>query len=130
MEDHIKAVLPHLNEKQKRLFLASCANSLGWGGVRKVCEISGCCKNMVIRGKQELHDEMAATDNRVRKKGGGRKKTEEKYPGMSNWIEQIVADSTYGNPENPLTWTTQSLRKIQDTILSKQKIYVGNGSNL
>jgi hypothetical protein len=123
MEEHIKSILPHLNEKQKRMFLASCANSLGWGGLKKVCEISGCCKNMVIRGKQELNESVPC-DNRVRKKGGGRKKTEEKYPELPNWIEKIVADSTYGNPENPLTWTTQSLRKIQDAILFEQKIYV------
>jgi len=40
MEEHIKAILPFLNEKQKRLFLASCANTYGWGGVKKVCEIT------------------------------------------------------------------------------------------
>ena len=36
MEEHIKSVLPYLDERQKRLFLASCANTLGWGGVKKV----------------------------------------------------------------------------------------------
>jgi len=123
MDKHIKALLPHLNEKQKRLFLASCANSLGWGGVKKVCEISGCSKDTVIRGKAELLESLPS-DNRIRKKGGGRKKAEEIYPGLPDCIEQIVADSTYGNPENPLTWTTESLRKIQDMVLSNEHIYV------
>ena len=123
MEEHIKSVLPYLNEKQKRLFLASCANTLGWGGVKKVCKVSGCSKDIVIRGKRELKTS-TPDDERIRKNGGGRKKTEEIYPELLYWIEQIVADSTYGNPENPLTWTTQSLRKIQDTILSNHHIYV------
>jgi transposase len=123
MEEHIKALLPHLDEKQRRLFLASCANSLGWGGLKKVCEISGCCKNMVIRGKQELN-EAQVSESRVRKKGGGRKKSEDKHPELPSWIEQIVADSTYGSPENPLTWTTQSLRKIQDEVLLNHHVYV------
>ena len=123
MEEHIKSLLPYLNEKQKRLFLASCANTLGWGGVKKVCEVSGCSKDIVIRGKREL-ETTNPEDERVRKSGGGRKKAEETYPELLYWVEQIVSDSTYGNPENPLTWTTQSLRKIQDTMLSSHHIYV------
>ena len=123
MEEHIKTVLPYLNEKQKRLFLASCANSLGWGGIKEVCEISGCSKDIVIKGKRELQSPLPDGD-RIRKKGGGRKKAEVKYPELPGWIEQIVSDSTYGNPENPLIWTTQSLRKIQDAILLKHHIYV------
>ena len=123
MEDHIKSILPYLNEKQKRLFLASCANSMGWGGIKRVCEISGCSKDIVIRGKNELKTS-DPNDDRIRQKGGGRKKIEETYPYLSSWIEKIVADSTYGNPENPLTWTTQSLIKIQDILLAEQHVYV------
>jgi transposase len=123
VEGHIKSVLPHLNEKQKRLFLASCVNILGWGGLKKVCEISGCSKDTVIRGKRELEASEPGND-KVRKSGGGRKKSEETYPDLLCWVERIVADSTYGNPENPLTWTTQSLRKIQNRLLSEQQVYV------
>jgi hypothetical protein len=123
MEEHIKAVLPHLNEKQRRLFLASCAKTIGWGGVKEVSEISGCSKDIIIRGKKEI-ETADHKDKRVRKSGGGRKKIEETYPDMPSWIEEIVADSTYGNPENPLAWTTKSLRKIQDAILSKHQVYI------
>ena len=123
MEGHITSLLPYLDEKQKRLFLASCANTLGWGGLKKVCEISGCSKDTVIRGKRELVASKPG-DERVRKSGGGRKKAEETYPDLLCWVERIVADSTYGNPENPLTWTTQSLRKIQDRLLSEKKVYI------
>lgn len=123
MEEHIKTILPLLNEKQKRLFLASCANTIGWGGVKAVCAISGCSKDIVIRGKKELST-CDFEGERIRKSGGGRKNIEELYPQLPEWIEKIISDSTYGNPENPLTWTTQSLRKIQDLILSDHKIYV------
>ena len=123
MEEHIKAVLPYLDEKQKRLFLASCANTLGWGGVTKVSEISGCSKDTIIRGKREL-ESSEPSDKRVRQSGGGRKKAEELHPELLCWIDRIVADSTYGNPENPLTWTTQSLRKIKDRLLSEHRVYI------
>jgi len=123
MEEIIKSMLPFLDEKQKRLLLGSCAKTIGHGGVKKVCEISGCSKHTIIRGKREL-ETACSEDKRIRISGGGRKKAEEHYPDLPAWIEEIVADSTYGNPENPLTWTTKSLRKIQDLILGNHSIYV------
>lgn len=124
MEEHIKTILPLLNEKQKRLFLASCANTLGHGGVKKVCEISGSSKTTVIKGKKELALGIDNNDERIRKSGGGRKALEEEYPELPNWIESIVSEETYGNPENPLVWTTKSLRKIQEAVLSKHEVYI------
>jgi len=54
VEEHIKEILPLLNEKQRRLFLASCANTLGEGGIKKVSEISGSSRTTIIKGKKEL----------------------------------------------------------------------------
>ena len=124
MENHIKEMLPLLNEKQRRLFLASCANALGRGGVRRVCETSGVTAHTVIKGKKELENVTEILNNRVRRNGGGRKKIEEIYPGLPHWVESTVADQTYGNPENPLAWTTKSLRKIQEAILSEHGVCV------
>jgi hypothetical protein len=120
IEEHIKTMLPLLDEKQKRLFLASLAKEYGYGGVKKVCEISGCSPHTVIKGKKELEDGVDGKDLRVRKNGGGRKKREVEYPRLPQWIEELVSDSTYGNPENPLVWTTKSLRTLQRVQPSKQ----------
>ena len=119
MEEHIKTMMPLLNEKQKRLFLASVANEYG---VRKVCKVSGCSAHTVIKGKNELKN--VETTERIRAKGGGRKKLEEEHPKLLSWIEEIVADETYGNPENPLVWTTKSLRNIQEVLLNKHEVYL------
>jgi len=124
MEEHIKTVLPLLNEKQKRLFLASCANTLGHGGVKKVAKISGSSNATIIKGKKELSCEEDENCERIRKPGGGRKKLEAEYPELPKWIEEIVSEETYGNPENPLLWTTKSHRKIQDAILMKHEVYI------
>jgi len=128
MEEHIKTMLPLLNEKQKRLFLASCANTLGRGGIKKVCEISGSSKTTVIKGKKELISEEGTKSEQIRKSGGGRKKLEDEYPELSKWIEEIVSVATYGDPENPLVWTTKSHRKIQDAILAKHEVYISFNS--
>jgi hypothetical protein len=117
-------MLPLLNEKQRRLFLASLAKEYGRGGLKKVCEISGCSPHIVIKGKKELENGVDTNNYRIRKKGGGRKKIEIEYPNIPLWIEEIVSEKTYGNPQTPLIWTTKSLRNIQETILSKHKIYV------
>jgi len=107
MEEHIRTMLPLLNERQKRLFLASMANSYGRGGVKKVCEISGCSPHTVIKGKKELEGDVEKRGQRVRKDGAGRKRLEDEHPELPSWIEEIVSDATYGNPENPLVWTTK-----------------------
>jgi transposase len=117
-------MLPLLDERQKRLFLASMANTYGRGGVKKVCEISGCSPHTVIKGKKELESDDERSGQRVRKSGGGRKRLEDEHPALPSWIEEIVSDETYGNPENPLVWTTKSLRHVQDAVLQKHEIYV------
>jgi len=124
VEELITTMLPLMDEKQARLFLASCANSLGHGGIKKVCDISGFSKTTVIKGRKELASGDYLAKERIRKNGGGRKKLEETYPELPVWIEEIVSSETYGNPDNPLVWTTKSLRKIQESVLSKKNVYV------
>ena len=115
----INTMLPLLDEKQKRIFLALEANALGRGGVKLIHEISGVSKTTIIRGKREVEEGAAVSDVRVRKPGGGRKKLTEKYGSLKEEIEKIVADTTYGNPENPLSWTTKSLRNLKECLEEK-----------
>ena len=124
MRELITTMLPLLDEKQTRLFLAGCANKLGRGGIKAVSEISGISQPTIIKGKKELENGNYLPKNRVRKAGGGRKKLEELYPQLPEWIEEIVSPDTYGNPENPLKWTTKSLRNIQESILAKHHVYI------
>jgi len=77
-EERIKIMLPLLNEKQKRLFLASEAKALGYGGISQISRVSGVSRVTISQGIKKLSaasDETLNTD-RSRKKGGGRHKTE------------------------------------------------------
>ena len=49
---------------------------------------------------------------RLRKKGGGAKKVEEKNPKIMEDLENFVSDGSYGNPQNPLRYKSKSLRKL------------------
>jgi DNA-binding phage protein len=42
-------IMPHLNEKQRRLLLAAEAKMIGWGGVSKVAKASGISRVTVVR---------------------------------------------------------------------------------
>ena len=76
IENRIKTMLPLLNEKQKRIYLATEAESIGYGGISEVSRISGVSRVTITRGIQEKKEENIGLKETVdiRKKGGGRKK--------------------------------------------------------
>jgi len=118
VKNRIKTMLPLLDEKQKRIYLATEAESLGYGGVKAVHELTGVSMTTIIRGKKELQ-EGNMDHNRIRKSGGGRKTIGTTYRNIHEEIEQIIGDSTSGNPEKILLWTTKSLRNIEKTLHEK-----------
>ena len=72
-ENKIKKILPLLNEKQKRIYLASEAEAIGYGGINEVSRISGVSRRAISRGMKELKSEEMVLEG-IRKEGGGRKK--------------------------------------------------------
>jgi len=108
---------PKLNEKQRRQYAATLAKAWGHGGATVVHEVTGVAMNTITRGKKELARSQDCNPGRVREVGGGPKWTEEKYPKIQEHIRQIVEDSTYGNPEKVISWTTESLRSTAAKLL-------------
>ena len=120
----IEQMMPILNEKQLRRYLGSEAEALGRGGIAVVSKISGKSRNTIVAGIKENNMPENETE-RVRKSGGGRKSIKEKHPEITEKIERIVRDETFGNPENPLSYTTKSTRKIKN-ILNEQQYEIGH----
>ena len=122
IKDRITAVLPLLNESQKRRYLAAEAISLGHGGIKEISAISGMHRNTISVGIQELRsgelDTSGKVNNqsRIRAPGGGRKSILEKQPGILDALERLVDPESYGNPMNPLRWTTKSLRNLSEEL--------------
>ena len=123
LEKKINRMIPTLNEKQLRQYLGSEAEALGRGGIAIISKVSGKARNTIVAGMKENRSGQDNT-GRIRKAGGGRKPINVKYPGISKEIESIVTDTTFGNPENPLTYTTKSTRKIKQ-ILNEKNYEVG-----
>jgi hypothetical protein len=118
LENKIKRMMPKLNEKQVRQYLGSEAEALGRGGIAIIARISGKSRNTIVAGIKENRNGEDSTE-RIRRCGGGRKPTKTKYPDIPKEIEGIVSDTTFGNPENPLSYTTKSTRKIQQILNGK-----------
>ena len=124
MEERIKTMMPLLDEKQRRIFLASEALSYGYGGISKVSGISGVSIPTIRRGIKEIQFGQSIETGRIRKAGGGRKSVEDIYPEIMEKIKEIVDGNTYGSPEKVLSWTTLSLHDIQRLLLDKYTIKV------
>ncbi|MET8134107.1 ISAzo13 family transposase [Streptomyces sp. NPDC005251] len=105
------AVLPHLDERQRRLYLASEAEALGHGGIAAVARLAEVSESTVARGREELAGGAQAL-GRVRRPGGGRKSAAERDPGLVATLELLIEPREVGDPVSPLRWTTASLRDL------------------
>jgi transposase len=114
-------ICPYLDEKVSRLFLGSCAASLGHGGIGAVANMMKVNRDTVSAGKQEIErvnseEDINKTKSRIRRKGGGRKKAIEKDHQLKEALEALVEPLTRGDPESPLRWTCKSVRKLADEL--------------
>ena len=104
-------LLPHLDERQRRLYLGSEARSLGHGGVEAVARAAGVSRQMIAAGVTELEGGGEPL-GRARRPGGGRKKLADTDPGLRRALLALVDPASRGDPESPLRWTTLSLRNL------------------
>ncbi|XVQ15126.1 ISAzo13 family transposase [Spirillospora sp. CA-255316] len=112
-----EVLLPHLNERQRRLLLAAEARFLGHGGVRAVAEIAGVSETTVRKGVFELEGgEGPFPDGRVRRPGGGRKQAADQDPELLTALLGLVEPDERGDPMSPLRWTTKSLRNLAEEL--------------
>lgn len=110
------AMLSQFNEKQQRLYAASEALRIGFGGITKVSRETGISRVTITEGIKQLRVGVLP-DGRIRKRGAGRKPLSQKQA-------NIVADTCSiadpkGNPESPIRWTTYSMEHICDALRGK-----------
>ena len=81
------ALKEELNERQRRLWAASEASSLGYGGITAVALATGMSRTTITRGINELQNGKRLGENRVRHHGAGRKKTTEHQPTLKSALD-------------------------------------------
>jgi Rhodopirellula transposase DDE domain len=113
-----EVLLPHLDERQRRLFLAAEARALGHGGIRLVARAAGVREATVSLGVTEL-DSGAAPLGRVRRPGGGRKRVADADAGLRPALLALVEPDMRGDPMSPLRWTTLSTRHLATELTAQ-----------
>ena len=105
----LAAILPHMNEPQRRVLLAAEARALGRGGITRVARAAGVSRATIHAA---LHEEVMPSAVRLRRSGGGRKKTRDRDPTLVADLEALVGPDTRGAPMSPLRWTCKSTRQL------------------
>lgn len=127
LEQFIGRMMPVLNEKQRRLFLGCMADCLGRGAVALLHNLTKVSRVTINHGRDEaaelIEDPTARPRvselEQTRRPGAGHKSIVEKYPTIKEELMALVDGSTIGNPENPLCWTTKSLRHLEKELKNK-----------
>jgi len=108
----LMALLPHLDERARRLVVAAEAMAFPRGGVAAVRRSCGMSRTTITTGMRELREGIVLPDGRIRRAGGGRKRFEDNHPEFLSELNGLVAPSTRGDPESALLWTCKSTRTL------------------
>jgi transposase len=108
-----QAVASRVDERTRRLVLGAEALAAGRGGQVAVARATGTAPGTIRRGIRELSQSAAGPEKgRIRRPGGGRKRTVERDPSLREDLDRLVEPTTRGDPESPLRWTCKSLRQL------------------
>ncbi len=109
LAEKFAVLLPHLDERRRRLVLGADARALGHGGIRLVARAAGVSEDTVSRGAAEL-DLGEPPTGRTRAAGAG--PLREKDPHLVSALLALVEPDQRGDPESPLRWTVKSTRAL------------------
>jgi len=112
-------IRPHMEERTWRLYLGSEARAYAAGegcglaaAVAVVAGAAGVSRTTVMAGAGELAEGAEPMPGRARQPGAGRKKLEDKDPGLRPALEELLAAATRGDPMAEITWCSLSLREL------------------
>ena len=106
------AILPHLDERQRRLFAAVETKAAGYGGIAAVSRVTRIAASTIGRGLKDIEARDSLTPGRVRRLGGGRKSLTETDPRLLDDLNALVEPDARGDPMSSLRWTCKSLRRL------------------
>ena len=129
VQTKFKCLSGFLDERTRRIWAATEAQAIGWGGVSLVAKATGLSRGTIHIGIKEAAEKPARRENatesrRTRRPGGGRKPVTHHRPGLVAELERLVEPTTCGDPMSPLRWTCKSTAELA-RALSKKGSKVG-----
>jgi hypothetical protein len=101
-----------LDERSQRLWAAIEARAAGRGGIAAVVRATDVSESTVRRGLEELDQRERLERGRVRRPGAGNKPIRDTNPTIELDLGRLLEDSTRGDPQSPLRWTSKSTAKL------------------
>ena len=99
IENLIKNTYLQLSEKDRRRYAAIEALKLPRGGIAYIARLVGCSRNTIKRGIGELSSPASKSDteNRIRRKGAGRKPSIEIIENIDEIFLKVIDDYIAGD---------------------------------
>jgi len=120
IEQYIKETYSNLSEKDRRTYAAIEALKLPRGGKAYIAGLLGCSRNTLLRGIYELENPDTDLQNRIRKKGAGRKTSIETIENIDEVFLEVIDDHIAGDPmDEKIRWTNLSHKKIAAKMREK-----------
>lgn len=113
------AYMSGLNERDRRLFLATRAESLRSQGLsyRKFSKRMGISTHTLQNGLQELHSGHPVERKRIRREGGGRHAVLPQHPEWIQAVVRIIDPHTAGLPQDEdVVWVSLTKTQIQNEL--------------
>ena len=113
-----KLIEKHLDERMRRLVAAAEAEAMGFGGASVVARATGVSRRAIRIGAGELKEASRGLPpgRRIRRPGGGRKRTVTQDPTLARDLERLIEPVTRGDPETALRWTCKSVRRLSGEL--------------
>jgi transposase len=106
------ALVSVFTERSRRVWAATEARALGYGGITQVAQATGISASTIRRGLRDLDAAAPLPPERTRRAGGGRKRTTALDPTLLHDLEALVEPTAPGDPDSPLRWTCLSTRTL------------------
>ena len=119
-EKHIKTTYNLFSEKDRRIYIATEAQKLPHGGISYLSKLVECSRTVIYSGLKQLEMPETIVQDRIRKKGGGRKSSIEKIEGINEVFLEIIHDHTAGDPmDGTIKWTNLSPKQLSRKMAEK-----------
>jgi hypothetical protein len=105
-----------MDERVRRLWAATEALALGYGGVTTVAEATGLARNTIAAGIAQLRAPDQPDDGRIRRPGAGRIPLTTSDPGLLEALDRLIDPVSRGDPTSPLRWTCKSTSNLADEL--------------
>ncbi|MGH7593999.1 MAG: ISAzo13 family transposase [Gemmatimonadales bacterium] len=112
-----------MDERMRRQWAGTEAQTYGWGGLSAVSDATGMSRNTIRKGMEETAERRrkpkSAVSARLRREGGGRKSLSEADPGLVAALDGLVEPMSRGDPMSPIRWTCKSTTNLSEELTQR-----------